>query len=226
MSPRRAVRLGLFGGSFNPIHLAHLRCAEEIGEALALDRVVFIPSASPPHKPGHSLVAAEHRLAMVRGAVRGNPRFRVSAMELSRGGHSYTVDTLRVLRRRLGPAATLYFLLGADAFSELATWKEYDAIFSLAHLVVLSRPPYPARPPVARLPVAVRRGFCYRASHDGLIDAEGHQILFRTVTPLDISASDIRARVARGQSVRYLVPDTVARYIAHHRLYARERRHQ
>lgn len=219
--PREPARIGVLGGTFNPIHYGHLRSAEEIAEALDLQRVLFIPSAEPPHKPRRSLAPALHRLAMVRLAVAGNPRFRASPLELDRGGRSYSVDTLRHLRRRLGDDAELYFFLGLDAFREIHLWKEFTEIFSLADLVVTSRPPVLAAPTPDLLPVAVRSQFCYRPRR-GWIHPSGHKILFRSVTPLDISASDIRRRLRRRESIRYLVPPPVERYITRHHLYARE----
>lgn len=217
-------RLGVFGGTFNPVHLAHLRCAEELAETLRLDRVLFIPSASPPHKKPAGLARAHHRLAMVRLAVTGNPRFQASAVEIERGGRSYSVDTLRHLRQRSSPAAEFFFLVGLDAFRELETWKEHAEIFSLAHVVVATRPPDVASPTRSLLPIAVRDRFCYDPSSEGFINRSGNRVLFRHVTALDISASAIRARLARGQSVRYLLPPAVHRYIAAHGLYAGRRR--
>lgn len=216
-----AARIGVFGGTFDPIHLGHLRSAEEIGENLDLERVLFIPSAEPPHKRRTDLAPAAHRLAMVRLAIAGNPRFRASSLEVRRGGRSYSVDTLRQLRRQLGESADLYFFLGLDAFREIESWREYPEVFSLAHLVVTSRPPDDATPSPEAMPVAVRRQFCYRPRR-GWIHPSGHKILFRSVTPLAISASQIRARLSHRRSIRYLVPQSVERYIARHRLYRRE----
>jgi len=211
-------RVGVFGGTFNPIHLGHLRSAEELAEDLDLDEVLFIPSARPPHKPATQLAPARHRLAMVRLAVARNPRFRASAIEVERGGRSFSVDTLRSLQRRLGPDAALYFFLGLDAFRDLGTWRSFAEIFGLADLVVTSRPPEVLPPVVEALPVAVQPHFCYRPRR-GWIHRSGHKILFRSVTPLDISASDIRARLSRGRSIRYLVPPAVETYLDRHRLY-------
>jgi nicotinate-nucleotide adenylyltransferase len=215
---RRPQRVGVFGGTFNPIHYGHLRSAEEIGETLALERVLFLPSAAPPHKNRSNLAPPHHRLAMVRLAVAGNPRFRASALEVERGGRSYSVDSLRELRRRLGEGARLHFVIGLDAFREIDSWKEYEEIFGLADLVVTSRPPEAPVPTRELLPVAVRAQFCYRRGR-GWIHRSGHTIRFGSVTPLDISASDIRLRLARRQSIRYLLPPSVERYIARHRLY-------
>jgi nicotinate-nucleotide adenylyltransferase len=215
------MRLGIFGGTFDPVHLAHLRCAEEAREALQLDRVLFIPAASPPHKPGRQLAAAAHRLTMVRLSIAGNRAFRVSSMEIDRSGRSYSVDTLRLLRQQLPASTELVFLLGVDAFREIHTWKEYRSLFALADLAVFSRPPRRISSLRGLLPVAARGEFCYEKNQQTLRHASGSRVRFLRLTALDISASAIRQRVERGQSIRYLVPAAVERYIHRHRLYAR-----
>jgi nicotinate-nucleotide adenylyltransferase len=211
-------RIGIFGGTFNPIHIGHLRSAEEVREAQGLDRVLFIPSATPPHKRGDGLVSAAHRLAMVRLAIAGNPGFRVSPIEVERGGPSFSVDTLAALRARL-PRARFAFILGIDAFREIATWKNYRRLFSLCDMVVTSRPPVHAAALRAAIPVAVRSDFCYRAGTRTLEHRTGNQIVFQRLSDLDISASALRARLHHGLSIRYLVPTSVERYIARHGLY-------
>ena len=214
------MRIGILGGTFNPIHLAHLRSAEEVCEAQQLDRVLFVPSATPPHKPGNGLAPAAHRLAMVRLAIRGNAHFRASAIEVERRGRSFSVDTLRALHTRL-PGAHFFFILGMDAFRELSTWKDYRSIFTLCNLVVTSRPAYAGPSLLAALPVAVRAEFCYRRKCERLEHRTGNQIIFQRISDLDISASAIRHQLHRGLSVRYLVPTAVERYITQHHLYAR-----
>jgi len=220
-------RIGILGGTFNPIHIGHLRSAEEVREAQQLDRVLFIPSATPPHKATLDLAAAADRLAMVRLALAGNPAFRVSTVEIDRGGRSYSVDTLHLLRRRM-PAARFFFILGIDAFREIATWRDYRGIFALANLVVTSRPPaaHPATPSALRrlLPVAARSEFCYRARTRTLEHSTGSQIVFQRISDLEISASAIRQRLRHHASIRYLVPAAVERYIGRHGLYARKGR--
>jgi nicotinate-nucleotide adenylyltransferase len=213
------MRLGIFGGTFDPVHIAHLRCAEEAREALGLDRVLFIPAAAPPHKRDRPVAAAQHRLAMLRLAVAGNPAFQVSPIELQRSGPSYSVDTLRRLHASMPAATELVFLVGLDAFRDIHTWKEYRALFELADFVVFARPGYRLRSFRALLPVATRGDFCYGRNRQTLKHKSGSQVRFLDLTALDISASAIRARVTRAQSVRYLVPLPVERYIARHRLY-------
>jgi nicotinate-nucleotide adenylyltransferase len=210
-------RVGIFGGTFNPIHLGHLRSAEEVREAQHLDRVLFVPSATPPHKPRYGLVSAEHRLAMVRLAIAGNPYFEVSTIEIDRPGRSYSVDTLRALRAEM-PGVSFVFIMGLDAFREIDTWKEYERVFELADLVVTSRPPL-GEPDLRRaLPVAVRARVCYPDKQ--LEHRRENRIIFQPVSDLNISASAIRQRCRRGLSIRYLVPAAVERYITRHGLYA------
>lgn len=215
-------RIGVFGGTFDPIHIAHLRCAEEGREQLGLDQVLFVPAADPPHKT-RRITPAVHRLAMVRLATAGNPAFRASTIEIDRAGPSYTVDTLRALRQRLGPGVGLTLLLGLDAFREIGTWKEYRILFTLADLAVWSRPPSDARALRLLLPVAARRDFCYGRNDKTLRHHTGNHIRFVNVTALNVSASAIRLRLRRGQSIRYLVPLAVERYLGRHRLYLRRR---
>lgn len=214
-----ARRIGVFGGTFDPIHLGHLRCAEEARERLQLDRILFIPAADPPHKPHRRITPAAQRLAMVRRATAGNRAFQVSSIELERRGPSYTVDTLRSLHLRLGPAARLVLLLGLDAFRDIGTWKAYRTLFTLADLAVWSRPPGFRGRTRGLLPVAARADFCYAKDQTTLIHRTGTRIHFLNVTALDISASDIRQRLRRGLSVRYLLPATVERYVTREGLY-------
>jgi nicotinate-nucleotide adenylyltransferase len=213
------LRIGIFGGTFNPIHLGHLRSAEEVREQQQLDRVLFVPSAQPPHKREDGLAPAVHRLAMVKLAIAGNRSFRVSTIEVERRGRSYSVDTLRALRERL-PGAQFAFIIGVDAYREIATWKDYESIFTLCDIIVTSRPPVVAASTRAALPVAVRRQFCYRISTRELEHRTGNRIIFQRISDLDISASAIRQRLSRHLSIRYLVPSAVERYIAQHGLYA------
>ncbi len=213
------ARIGIFGGTFNPIHIGHLRSAEEVRETQGLDRILFVPSAQPPHKRAAGLVSAAHRLAMVRLAIAGNPSFRVSPIEIERGGRSVSVDTLRALRVRL-PRARFAFILGIDAFREIATWKDYRSIFTLCDLVVTSRPPVRAAALRAALPVAVHSEFCYRPASRTLEHRTGNQIVFQRLSDLDVSASALRDRLLHQQSIRYLVPTSVERYITRHGLYA------
>jgi nicotinate-nucleotide adenylyltransferase len=134
------VRLGLFGGTFNPIHIGHLRAAVEVREAFNLDKLLLIPSASPPHKNAGDIASAEDRLEMVRLAVKGTPYLEASDVELARSGLSYTIETLRYFQGHFGPGSTIHFIVGVDAFSEITTWKSYKQLFATAHFIVMTRP--------------------------------------------------------------------------------------
>ncbi len=216
----RLQRIGIFGGTFNPIHIGHLRSAEEVREAQHLDRVLFVPSGSPPHKAWHGIAPAAARVEMVRRAIAGNRHFRLSTTEVDRGGRSYSVDTLRSLSAA-APRARFAFILGLDAFREIATWKDYRALFELCDLVVTSRPA-PSAPTalLAVLPVAVRRDFWYLPDSTTLRHRTGHHIFFQQLTDIDVSSSAVRERTAAGLSIRYLVPRAVEQYIHKHSLYS------
>jgi nicotinate-nucleotide adenylyltransferase len=214
--------IGLFGGSFNPIHLGHLRAAEEVREAEQLDEVRFVPAALPPHKEVASLVTASHRLRMVELAVAGVPGFRVSTVELERGGVSYSVDTLRAVRTEVGDAARIVFVVGYDAFRDFHTWKEHAAIFGLCDVVVVTRPPAPATLAREEIPLAARETFWYDSDSEVFRHPSGHVLKLQRITALDISAASIRTRLAGGRSIRFLVPPSVAEYIVAHRLYRQE----
>jgi nicotinate-nucleotide adenylyltransferase len=204
--------VGIFGGTFNPIHLGHLRAAEEVVEALALELMLFVPSARPPHKagdPGDPIAPAELRLAWVRAAVADNPRFAVDPLEIERDGPSFSVDTLRVLGARTAPERPV-FVIGQDAFAELGTWREPETIFELTHFAVTTRPPLARGSLADWLPKVVRDDF--ELAPDGLSGRHrraGTWIRLVEITALDISASDIRARLRAGRSVRYLLPEAV-----------------
>ena len=213
-----SVRVGIFGGTFDPIHLAHLRCVEEARESLALDRVLLIPAADPPHKRKQVITPAHHRLAMLRSAVRGHSTFRVSTIEIERDGPSFTIDTLRQLAAT-HPNWQLTLLMGIDAFAEIDTWKEYQALFEEVDIGVLSRPPHKLRNPRALTPIAVRDRFRYSPDRSFLINRNQNRVYFLSVSALEISATDIRDRVRRGRSIRFLVPLAVERYIERERLY-------
>lgn len=215
-------RIGIFGGTFNPIHVGHLRSAEEVGEAQALDRILFVPSGSPPHKAWHGVASATHRVEMVRRAIAGNRRFRLSTVETERRGHSYAVDTVRALAAA-APSTRFAFILGLDAFREISTWKSYATLFELCDLIVTSRPTgQPETRLLELLPVAARGDFWYQPDSTTLSHRSGHQISFQQLTDLDVSATRIRERVAAGLSVRYLLPRSVEQYIRRHSLYSKK----
>jgi nicotinate-nucleotide adenylyltransferase len=201
-------RVGVFGGSFNPIHFGHLLLADEICEALAFDRVLFVPAAVPPHKPAAELTPAEHRFRMTELAVREHPRFAVSDVELRRRGPSYTVDTLLALRGE----GDLHLLIGSETFLDLLNWREPREVARLARLVVVPRTGAEFEP---EAPAA------QKVLHElGLsaFGSAGGPVLHHAAS-LPISGSDLRRRARDGRSLAYRMPEAVAAYIREHRLY-------
>ncbi len=198
------MELGAFGGTFNPVHLGHLRAAEEVAEALGLGRLLFLPARVPPHKVGAGLLPAAARLELLGRATADNPRFEVSDLELKRDGPSYSVDTLAELRRGLGAGDRLWFLVGADAFREIHTWHRFPEVFALADLAVMRRPPdrEPLAPPAALAGEFVSTAVGYR-------HRSGREVRFVPVTLLDVSSTQVRRALGQGRSIRYLVPEAL-----------------
>ena len=222
-SRRRDGGVGILGGTFDPVHVAHLRIAEEVREVQGLDHVRLVPSAVPPHKRG-TIAPAAHRLRMVERATAGDAGLRAWGVELERHGPSYSIDTIRRLRAELGAVRRIVFVLGWDAFTEFHTWREHVAIFALCDVVVVTRPPHRATLALDDFPIAARNAFHYDRLSAGFRHVSGHSVTLQRVTSLDISATDIRARLRARRSIRFLVPDPVRRYIDAHRLYAPPRR--
>jgi nicotinate-nucleotide adenylyltransferase len=199
--------LGVFGGTFDPIHVAHLAVAEAARDALGLERVLFIPAGEPPHKRDRPMTSAADRLAMVEAAIADNPGFAASRIEIDRAGPSYSAETLAALRS--GTAQQLAFIVSAEAYAELPTWHQPERVLELATLVVAPRDGYPQADAAfleQMLPTSVAR------------------VVFLDGPRMRLSASEIRARAAAGRSLRYLVPDAVAAYIGDHALYQDPRR--
>lgn len=200
-----ARKVGILGGSFNPVHVGHLILAETAAEALELDRVVLIPCARRAHKASTLLASEEHRLAMLRLATAENSRMEVSDMELVRGGVSYTVDTIAEYRER-NPMDDVFFIVGADSLLELHMWKDIYGLLRLCKMV-----------PVTRSGIRLRPG-------DIHLDAPWPERIEKAIIrgrEIEVSSSDIRHRVAEDMSIRYLVPSAVEHYIAEQRLYVR-----
>ena len=210
--------LGLFGGTFDPVHFGHLRLAEESIAHLGLGGVRWIPAGQPPHRETPQVTAAQ-RLEMVLRSTAGNAQFSVDASEVEAAAPSYTVHTLERLRAELGAEQSLVLLVGADAFAGLATWHRWRDIFALAHIAVSHRPGFPVE--ISGLPQALATEFIDRRLTDvsGLKDAPAGRIATFTMTQLAISATQIRKLLANGLSPRYLLPDSVLDYIQHHQLY-------
>jgi nicotinate-nucleotide adenylyltransferase len=211
------MQLGLMGGTFNPIHMAHLRIAEEAREQCGLEQVLFIPAADPPHKPLAGDLAFADRLEMVKLATRDNPVFSVSDMEAQRGGKSYTVETLKTLRTSRSQDE-LSFIIGSDSFLELGLWYNYQEIFHLSSLIVVERPGSEISEPLQQLPQDVRQSFIMESGRT-LRHESGSSIQFVSGTRLDIASTRIRSILASGRSIRYLVPESVERFITQKGLY-------
>ena len=189
-------RVALLGGTFNPIHYGHLHIAAVALATGSFDRVVLVPTFLPAHKPGSDIAAPNHRLAMIRAAIAGEPRLGVDDLELTRGGVSYTIDTVRELGRRRAVGDRPGLIIGDDLIAELHSWREAAALWQLVEVLVARR--LPAPPPEVPVP-------CYRRLDNEL---------------LPLSSTALRQRVGAGQSIRFLVPDVVDRYIRERKLYA------
>jgi nicotinate-nucleotide adenylyltransferase len=201
----KALRLGILGGTFNPVHHGHLVLASNAVEVLDLDRLILIPCLLPPHKTCAALAPANHRRAMLESAIEGSLVLEVSGVELERGGHSYSIDTVRHLQTAY-PGAELFFIIGTDSLPELHLWKDIHDLLELCTFVPFGRPTFDAEA---------------MTEDDLKLGAWGSRLLGR-VQPgcaMEISSSDIRHRVAEGMSIRYLVPGGVEMYIVEHRLY-------
>lgn len=192
-------RVGIMGGTFDPIHHGHLVAASEVADRFGLDEVVFVPTGQPWQKAEEAVTPAEDRYLMTVIATASNPRFQVSRVDIDRGGPTYTVDTLRDLHAEYGPKAQLFFITGADALERILSWKDLDEALELAHFIGVTRP-----------------GFELTDKH---LPADSVSLV--QVPAMAISSTDCRARVARGEPVWYLVPDGVVQYIAKRRLYQR-----
>ncbi len=214
-------KIGLFGGTFNPIHFGHLRAAEEVGEFFGLDPLIFIPSADPPHKRKVRILPAPLRTEMVRLAISDNPRFSLSEIEAKRPGKSYSIETIEYFRRQFDQTP-LYFIVGRDAFLEINTWKEYPSLFSLCHFVIMTRPGFGKKFTPEHLPVELAGNFCYDASRGVYIHSSGFMIIPKEITALDISATRIRENLQKGRSVKYLLPEVVEEFIHRNSLYRKE----
>jgi len=212
------MKIGLMGGTFNPVHNAHLRIAEEARIACALDRIIFIPAADPPHKKLAGDVSFDLRCQMVRLAIKGHPFFELSTLEGERGGKSYSIDTIRIVQKQM-PDAELYFIIGGDSFLELGSWHSYADIFRSCHLVVFERPGCIMENPLDALPVVVRGEFGYNGKSRTLSHVSGHFVYFVPSVLQDISSTEIRRLSASGSSIDTFVPPAVAAYISQQRIY-------
>ena len=198
------MRIGILGGTFDPIHYGHLVAGEEARCALGLERVLFVPASRPPHKLDYRISAAKLRQEMVRLAIEDNPAFELSTVDLDRPGYSYTVDTVALLQSQLGSQTELYFILGEDALADLPTWHKPDQLLQMCQLIAVNRPGY--------------HSFSLRLLERQLpgVERRVHQV---RIPELAIWSTELRARVASGLSIRYLVPDAVHNFIYEQGLY-------
>lgn len=213
------MKTGILGGTFNPIHIAHLRTAEAVRDTFALNRIIFIPAAAPPHKPMTVELPFAIRCEMARLAAADNPAFEVSEIEGRRKGKSYSIDTIRELRAE-HPGDEFFFIVGSDSFLDIGSWREYTAIFDACNVIVMERPGAEVPDLAAALPVAIAPQFCYHAAEKRLAHRSGYSVYYLAGVPLDISSSAIRKLARLGRSIRYLVPDPVERYITEQRIYS------
>ena len=198
-TPKTTNRIAVMGGTFNPIHYAHLISAEQVRTGLGYDKILFIPSARPPHKVADAdIIEPEHRYQMVLSAISENPHFEVSRIELERAGPSYTIETLKVLKKRYGETTELAWIIGADSLIEYKVWRDFDEVLAQCVMIATTRPSYDLN----RVPLEIRK-----------------RVTTFPITGVDISATVIRERIREGLSIRYLVPEDVQAYIHRYQLY-------
>jgi nicotinate-nucleotide adenylyltransferase len=216
------MKIGIFGGTFNPIHYGHLRSAEEIRTMFGLERIFFIPSGNPPLKR-KDLAEANHRYNMVRTAVRGNPYFEVLDIECIRPGKSYTVNTLELLVKKYADV-DFYFMLGIDAFLDIPNWREPEKILSLTNFIVLSRPGYYFEDLLGSPYLDIKKTGLAGLDRGGSESCRtalpnSRKVFLSKVTPIGISSTDIRKSVKKGFSIKYMLPENVESYIISNSLY-------
>lgn len=211
-------RLGILGGTFDPIHLAHLRAAEEIGQELNLEKVYLIPCAFPPHKTKDPVTPFHHRMAMARLAVGDSVLLEASDLEGKRSGPSYSIETLREFHTIIRSDPDLFFIVGMDVFLDIKTWKEYNTLFDYAHFVIIQRAGYKTEkfePLLSNLCKGIKK----TQRSDVFIMPSGKSLILTLPTSMDISSTHIRKSVTEGKSIRFLVPESVKEYILKKGLY-------
>ncbi len=214
-----SLKIGIFGGTFNPVHFGHLRTAEEVYERLGLSKIIFIPASRPPHKNSSKIVSFVHRWKMLELAIGDNPHFCLSDIENKRPGKSYSVDTLLQLKKIYPKPSSLYFLLGIDAFQEITSWKEYKKLFELTSFVILARPGYNISKTYGLLRSEISDAYEYIEEDKLFAHPTLENVYFCEVTLLDISSTRIRELVSGRLSIKYLVPDPVRDYIEKTHIY-------
>ena len=219
------MKIGVFGGTFNPIHLGHIAIAEDVQKAVPLDKILFVPAGDPPHKKEKEIIPSRHRLEMVRLAVKDNPLFEVSDVEIKRSGKSYTVKTIEELKEADPLNREFYFIMGLDAFLEFPSWRDPDRLSALSHLVVVSRPgvffrqlmghPFVNVPDLNPLTLLDEN----KSARCDLNLPEGMRLILLRVSPWDISATEIRNHISGTGKGRNLLPPNVESYIMSHHFF-------
>jgi len=219
------MHLGIFGGTFNPIHLGHLRVAVDVLESFYLDKIIFIPSAQPPHKSYSNIANALDRLNMTKLAINSYPLFECSNIETQRKGLSYTIDTIHELKDLYSHNVQFYYLIGRDAFLAIHTWKSFERLFDEIPFIVMSRPEIshdmvmPHNHFIEYIQQTISKEYMYSKQHKCMIHPKKQRIYYTRVTALEISSSQIRAKLKKGQSIQYLLPDVVNDYIFENKLF-------
>jgi nicotinate-nucleotide adenylyltransferase len=220
------MKIGIFGGTFNPVHQGHLAIAEEVRSAVHLEKILFIPAGDPPHKNNREVIPAHHRLEMVRLAIKDDPHFEISELEIQRPGKSYTVETLAALKAAYPSGTEWFLILGLDAFLDFPAWREPDRLLTLCHFIVVSRPGFRFRE-LLRLPflqstdpVPLTRLDEQKEDRYRLSLGPSTQLILLRVGSWEISATEIRSHLSGGKRRRNLLPPSVESYIMFHHLYA------
>jgi nicotinate-nucleotide adenylyltransferase len=217
-------RIGLFGGTFNPIHSGHIRAADIVQTKFEFDKILFVPSYIPPHKDSAEVASPYHRLKMIELAVSSFPRFVPSSIEIDAQEMSYSIITLNKIKE-INPRSQIFFILGIDAFVEIETWKEYESVLEKCFFIVISRPGYQLGEAKKILGVQYEKLICDVSSSND-VDQEilsDHRILLFSIDALGIASTDVRARIRNNTSIKGLVPDNVLSYIKEHNLYKKSR---
>lgn len=228
---RERRRIGLFGGTFNPVHTGHLRIAGEIKEHFSLHRIIFIPTGTPPHKEDTEVIDPAYRLHMVELAIAPYKDFTVSSIEVDRKGKSYSIDTIKALQGKMGDAAEFYFILGIDAFLEIKTWKNTEELLTLCNFIIIQRPGYRFIdlkdmdiPQVKMLKSSdLERLDRRKITRVSIPFTERYSLFLERITPCDISSTELRRLIKEGKEVKNLLPESVLLYIIEKRLYIGDR---
>lgn len=207
------MNIGIFGGSFNPIHIGHLIAAEEVFHQRGLSKILFVPTGISPHKEEGGLIAPVHRYQMIKEAIGDNEHFEISDVEIKRPGRSYTIDTIRVFREMYGEKSRLYLIVGTDMINDISTWKDVDILSRMCSFIVINRFPVPLQE-AAGTNKSPRGIAIFSPEKRGEIES-----LRVTIPPIGVSSSEIRDRLKRGVSIRYLTPRCVEDYIKRNDLY-------